>query len=69
MARIVVPGTGISGHTAAQIVKRKPNENHKVAVVSPPGRTWPGRSLDKTRIAFNVQPKTKVLPFWWMIPE
>ncbi len=35
MAKIVVLGAGISGHTAAAFIKKKLGEKHEVVVVSP----------------------------------
>ena len=49
MAKIVVLGAGISGHTAAAILKQKLGSSHKVIVVSPnskyqwvPSNIWVG---------------------------
>ena len=35
MAKVVVLGAGISGHTAAAFLKKKLGPNHQVVVVSP----------------------------------
>jgi sulfide:quinone oxidoreductase len=35
MAKVLILGAGISGHTAALIAKRKLGKNHDVEVISP----------------------------------
>jgi sulfide:quinone oxidoreductase len=35
MARIVVLGAGVAGHTAAAFLRRWPHKRHEVVVVSP----------------------------------
>ena len=49
MANVVVMGAGISGHTAALVLKRKLGKKHNVIVVSPnsnyqwvPSNIWVG---------------------------
>ncbi len=64
MAKIVVLGAGISGHTAAAFLKKKLGRNHEVVVVSPsayyqwiPSNIWVGvgkMSIDQVR--FKLKP-------------
>jgi sulfide:quinone oxidoreductase len=49
MAKVVILGAGISGHTAAQVLRRKLGRGHEVVVVSPnsswnwiPSNIWVG---------------------------
>jgi sulfide:quinone oxidoreductase len=67
MAKIVVLGAGISGHTAASHIRRKLARKHEVIVVSPseyyqwvPSNIWVGvgrMSIDQVR--FNLNPLYK----------
>jgi sulfide:quinone oxidoreductase len=67
MARIVILGAGISGHTAATILKRKLSSKHDVTVISPsryyqwiPSNIWVGvgeMSVDQVR--FELPPVYK----------
>lgn len=64
MAKILVLGAGISGHTAATIIKRKLGKSHDVTVISPnryyqwiPSNIWVGvgaMSVDQVR--FELKP-------------
>lgn len=64
MAKVVVLGAGISGHTAAAFLKKKLGKNHEVVVVSPseyyqwiPSNIWVGvgkMSIDQVR--FKLKP-------------
>jgi len=52
MAKVVILGAGISGHTAALIAKRKLGKNHEVEIISPnsnyqwvPSNIWVGLGL------------------------
>ncbi|MBW7848077.1 MAG: NAD(P)/FAD-dependent oxidoreductase [Bacteroidales bacterium] len=64
MARVVVLGAGISGHTAAAFLKKKLGRKHEVVVVSPaeyyqwiPSNIWVGvgkMSIDQVR--FKLRP-------------
>jgi sulfide:quinone oxidoreductase len=64
MAKIVVLGAGISGHTAAAFIKKKLGKAHQVVVVSPgayyqwiPSNIWVGvgkMTIDQVR--FKLQP-------------
>ena len=70
--KVVVLGAGISGHTAAAILKRKLGNRHEVTVISPsqyyqwiPSNIWVGvgkMSVDQVR--FNL---TKVYDRWGII--
>ncbi len=49
MARVLVLGAGISGHTAAALLKRKLGRKHQIIIVSPsayyqwiPSNIWVG---------------------------
>ncbi|NVO21154.1 MAG: NAD(P)/FAD-dependent oxidoreductase [Bacteroidetes bacterium] len=64
MAKVVVLGAGIAGHTAAQILKRKLGRKHDVVVVSPntkyqwiPSNIWVGigQMTDK-QVTFELGP-------------
>ncbi len=67
MAKIVVLGAGISGHTAAAHIRRKLSKNHEVVVVSPseyyqwiPSNIWVGvgrMTIDQVR--FKLAPLYK----------
>jgi sulfide:quinone oxidoreductase len=67
MAKIVVLGAGISGHTAAAHIRRKLDKNHEVVVVSPseyyqwiPSNIWVGvgrMTIDQVR--FRLAPLYK----------
>lgn len=64
MAKVVVLGAGISGHTAAAFLKKKLGKNHEVVVVSPaeyyqwiPSNIWVGvgkMTIDQVR--FKLKP-------------
>jgi sulfide:quinone oxidoreductase len=64
MARVVVLGAGISGHTAAAHIRRKLGRNHEVIVISPseyyqwiPSNIWVGvgrMTIDQVR--FKLKP-------------
>jgi sulfide:quinone oxidoreductase len=64
MAKVVVLGAGISGHTAAAFLKKKLGRNHEVVVVSPaeyyqwiPSNIWVGvgkMTIDQVR--FKLKP-------------
>ena len=64
MAKIVVLGAGISGHTAAAFLKKKLGRRHEVVVVSPgayyqwiPSNIWVGvgkMTIDQVR--FKLKP-------------
>lgn len=64
MARVVVLGAGISGHTAALYLRKKLNKQHEVIVVSPnsnyqwvPSNIWVGVGLMKTKqVKFPLKP-------------
>jgi len=54
MAKTVILGAGVSGHTAALVAKRKLGKQHEVIVVSPnsnyqwvPSNIWVGVGLMK----------------------
>ncbi len=67
MARIVVLGAGIAGHTAAAFLRKKLGRKHKVSVITPnayyqwiPSNIWVGvgrMSIDQVR--FKLQPLYK----------
>jgi len=64
MAKVLVLGAGISGHTAAAFLKKKLGRNHQVVVISPaayyqwiPSNIWVGvgkMTIDQVR--FKLQP-------------
>ena len=64
MARVVVLGAGISGHTAALVLRRKLGAEHEVVVVSPnrrwnwiPSNIWVGVGLMKKEdVTFELAP-------------
>lgn len=64
MARVVVLGAGVSGHTAATHLKRKVGKKHEVVVVSPnanwnwiPSNIWVGVGLlEKKDVTFPLEP-------------
>ncbi len=64
MARVVVLGAGVSGHTAALILRRKLGREHEVVVVSPnsrwnwiPSNIWVGVGLmSKEDVTFELAP-------------
>ena len=64
MARVVILGAGISGHTAAQVLRRKLGRKHEVVVVSPnrswnwiPSNIWVGVGLMKPEdVTFELKP-------------
>jgi len=67
MAKVLVLGAGISGHTAALIAKRKLGRNHEVEVISPnsnyqwvPSNIWVGMGLMKPeQVKFELAPVYK----------
>ena len=65
MARIVVLGAGISGHTAAMHLRRKlSRREHEIVVISPranwnwvPSNIWVGTGkMDKEKVVFPLAP-------------
>jgi sulfide:quinone oxidoreductase len=64
MAKVVVLGAGISGHTAALYLRKKLNKSHEVVVVSPnsnyqwvPSNIWVGVGLMKPeQVIFPLKP-------------
>ena len=64
MAKIVVLGAGISGHTAAAFLKKKLGKNHEVVVVSPaayyqwiPSNIWVGvGKMTVDQVRFKLRP-------------
>ncbi len=64
MARVVVLGAGISGHTAALVLRRKLGREHEVVVVSPnrrwnwiPSNIWVGVGrMRKEDVTFELAP-------------
>ncbi|OKL53372.1 sulfide:quinone reductase [Bowdeniella nasicola] len=64
MARVVVLGAGVSGHTAALHLKRKLGDEHTITVVSPnsqwnwiPSNIWVGvGEMDKKDVLFPLAP-------------
>ncbi len=69
MARVVVLGAGIAGHTSAQILKRKLGRNHEVIVISPntkyqwiPSNIWVGiGQMTAKQVTFELAPVYKKL--------
>jgi sulfide:quinone oxidoreductase len=72
MAKIIVLGAGISGHTAATILKQKLGNKHEVIVVSPnksyqwvPSNIWVGvGAMSEDQVKFDLAPvykKMKIL--------
>jgi sulfide:quinone oxidoreductase len=67
MARIIILGAGISGHTAATILKRKLGSRHDVIVISPnryyqwiPSNIWVGvGEMTVDQVRFELQPVYK----------
>ncbi len=67
MAKVVILGAGISGHTAALVAKRKLGKKHEVIVVSPnsnyqwvPSNIWVGVGLMKPKqVKFKLAPVYK----------
>lgn len=64
MARVIVVGAGVSGHTAAMILRRKLKREHEVLVVSPnphwnwiPSNIWVGVGrMTKEDVSFDIRP-------------
>jgi sulfide:quinone oxidoreductase len=64
MARIVILGAGVAGHTAAQHLRRRLDEDHQVVVVSPnskwnwiPSNIWVGvGKMSKDDVTFPLAP-------------
>lgn len=69
MAKVVVLGAGISGHTAAGILRQKLGKNHEVLVISPnsqwnwiPSNIWVGVGVMKPQdVTFELAPVYKRL--------
>ena len=69
MAKVLVLGAGIAGHTAAMVAKRKLGKKHEVIVVSPnsnyqwvPSNIWVGVGLMKAKqVKFKLAPIYKKL--------
>ena len=69
MAKIVVLGAGISGHTAAAILKKNLGKSHEVVVVSPseyyqwiPSNIWVGvGKMNADQVKFKLTPVYKKL--------
>lgn len=69
MAKVLILGAGISGHTAALIVRRKLGKNHEVEVISPnsnyqwvPSNIWVGMGLmTPKQVKFELAPVYKRL--------
>lgn len=67
MAKVVVLGAGIAGHTAAQILRRKLGKSHHVVVVSPntkyqwiPSNIWVGiGQMTPKQVTFELAPVYK----------
>lgn len=67
MARVVVLGAGIAGHTAAAHLRRKLNKEHEVVVVSPnsnyqwvPSNIWVGiGKMTSKQVIFPLEPLYK----------
>ena len=67
MARLLILGAGISGHTAALSARRKLGKEHEVVVVSPnshyqwvPSNIWVGIGLMKAeQVIFELAPVYK----------
>jgi len=67
MAKVVILGAGVSGHTAALVAKRKLGKQHEVVVISPnsnyqwvPSNIWVGVGLMKTdQVKFKLAPVYK----------
>lgn len=64
MARVVVLGAGVAGHTAAMLLRRKLPRDHEVIVVSPkptynwiPSNIWVGVGrMDPEKVVFDLAP-------------
>ena len=69
MAKVVILGAGIAGHTAALIAKRKLGSKHEVVVVSPntkyqwiPSNIWVGiGQMTARQVTFELAPVYKKL--------
>ncbi len=67
MAKVLILGAGISGHSAALIAKRKLGKNHEVEVISPnsnyqwvPSNIWVGMGLmTPEQVKFELSPVYK----------
>lgn len=67
MARVVVLGAGVAGHTAAMHLRRMLNSQHDVIVITPnsqwnwiPSNIWVGTGrMDKSRVLFPLAPLYK----------
>ena len=64
MARVVILGAGVSGHTAALYLKRRLGKRHEVVVVSPnskwnwiPSNIWVGVGrMSASKVVFPLAP-------------
>ena len=64
MARVVVLGGGVAGHTAAQYLRKWLNKTHEVVVVTPnsqwnwiPSNIWVGvGQMDQKEVLFDLAP-------------
>lgn len=67
MARVVVMGAGVAGHTAAQILRRKLGKGHEVMVIAPnaryqwiPSNIWVGiGQMTEKQVTFELAPVYK----------
>ena len=67
MARIVILGAGIAGHTAALHAKKMMGKNHEIVVISPnsnynwiPSNIWVGvGKMNKEQVIFPLAPVYK----------
>ena len=67
MAKVVVLGAGISGHTAAAYLRKKLSKKHEVVVISPasyyqwvPSNIWVGSGRMKRKdVIFPLEPLYK----------
>ena len=63
MARVVVLGAGVAGHTAAQVLRRSLGSAHEVVVVTPnrlwnwiPSNIWVGvGAMTKSDVTFELR--------------
>lgn len=69
MAKVVILGAGIAGHTAAQVARRKLGNKHQVVVISPntkyqwvPSNIWVGiGQMTARQVTFELAPVYKKL--------
>ena len=67
MAKVLILGAGVAGHTAAQILRRKLGRGHEVMVVSPnsryqwiPSNIWIGiGQMTEKQVTFELSPVYK----------